>query len=294
MNLNNKEVKPTKRIIILGLLLFVILGVIFGFARDIKSTRSQTTTTSLKTTTATKTTTTETTKASLKIIPASFKDYRSLIGKDYSVLDVDSFDPSDSVHEIGKTDFFGHECRVYVDLAWDNRTIKHFSFYLENLLGHDEYEQLVPKIIDIFGDRSPSTLGVNPPTTWGTIHYSGKGDFELIVDESYAGQGTKVGYLDKYDSILLKVLDSKEELYIPPRPVTSSTTSITTVIRTTSAPDPRIGMTPEQVRASSWGTPSSINKTTTMYGVHEQWVYRSTTKTRYIYFDDGVVSAIQE
>lgn len=34
-----------------------------------------------------------------------------------------------------------------------------------------------------------------------------------------------------------------------------------------------------------------INKTTTEYGVHEQWVYGN---GRYIYLDDGIVTAIQE
>ena len=41
----------------------------------------------------------------------------------------------------------------------------------------------------------------------------------------------------------------------------------------------------------AWGEPRSVNKTTTAYGVHEQWVY---TTSRYLYFDDGVLTAIQE
>lgn len=41
----------------------------------------------------------------------------------------------------------------------------------------------------------------------------------------------------------------------------------------------------------AWGEPRSINKTTTAYGVHEQWVY---TSSRYLYFDDGKLTAIQE
>lgn len=54
---------------------------------------------------------------------------------------------------------------------------------------------------------------------------------------------------------------------------------------------PSIGMTAEEVENSTWGKPSKINKTTTRYGVHEQWVYSS---GRYIYLDDGIVTAIQE
>lgn len=41
----------------------------------------------------------------------------------------------------------------------------------------------------------------------------------------------------------------------------------------------------------AWGEPRSVNKTTTAYGVNEQWVYST---SRYLYFDNGVLTAIQE
>lgn len=52
----------------------------------------------------------------------------------------------------------------------------------------------------------------------------------------------------------------------------------------------RIGMTQEQVLASSWGRPQKVNKTTTAYGVHEQWVYSG---YNYLYFEDGILRTIQ-
>lgn len=55
--------------------------------------------------------------------------------------------------------------------------------------------------------------------------------------------------------------------------------------------EPYVGMTAEQVEASTWGKPNDINKTTTQYGVNEQWVY---SNDKYIYLEDGVVTAIQE
>lgn len=58
--------------------------------------------------------------------------------------------------------------------------------------------------------------------------------------------------------------------------------------------EPVIGMTADEVKNSTWGEPSTVNKTTTKYGVSEQWVYKSSTKNRYIYLDDGIVTAIQE
>jgi ankyrin repeat protein len=54
---------------------------------------------------------------------------------------------------------------------------------------------------------------------------------------------------------------------------------------------PTIGMSAKEVEESAWGKPSKINKTTTKYGVSEQWVYSG---YRYIYLENGVVTSIQE
>ncbi|WP_342479895.1 hypothetical protein NST07_17960 [Paenibacillus sp. FSL L8-0340] len=54
---------------------------------------------------------------------------------------------------------------------------------------------------------------------------------------------------------------------------------------------PFIGMTRNELKESSWGLPTDINKTTTVNRVSEQWVYRD---NKYVYLDDGVVTAIQE
>lgn len=49
-----------------------------------------------------------------------------------------------------------------------------------------------------------------------------------------------------------------------------------------------IGMTKEQAIAA-WGNPGDINKTTSSFGVHEQWVYGSS----YLYFEDGILTTVQ-
>ncbi|MDD2391565.1 MAG: hypothetical protein PHU94_01330 [Bacilli bacterium] len=55
---------------------------------------------------------------------------------------------------------------------------------------------------------------------------------------------------------------------------------------------PKIGMTQKEVLSSSWGSPSKKNKTTTIYGTKEQWVYSG---YRYVYFDEyGYVTTIQD
>lgn len=58
-----------------------------------------------------------------------------------------------------------------------------------------------------------------------------------------------------------------------------------------SKPTPRVGMTADEVKASSWGSPIKINKRTYSWGVKEQWVYLG---ERYIYLEDGKVTAISE
>lgn len=52
----------------------------------------------------------------------------------------------------------------------------------------------------------------------------------------------------------------------------------------------RIGMTADMVRMS-WGNPQDINRTVYSFGVYEQWVYGLGC---YVYFENGVVTAIQD
>lgn len=51
-----------------------------------------------------------------------------------------------------------------------------------------------------------------------------------------------------------------------------------------------IGMTREEVLASSWGKPQRVNTTTTAYRVREQWVYGD---NNYLYFENGILTSIQ-
>jgi hypothetical protein len=51
-----------------------------------------------------------------------------------------------------------------------------------------------------------------------------------------------------------------------------------------------IGMTQEDVLASSWGKPSRVNRSTYSFGVHEQWVYGG---RNYLYFKNGILTSIQ-
>lgn len=55
--------------------------------------------------------------------------------------------------------------------------------------------------------------------------------------------------------------------------------------------DPTIGMSKSEVENSTWGEPEDINRTITAYGTREQWCY---SNYRYIYFEDGIVTSIQD
>jgi hypothetical protein len=54
---------------------------------------------------------------------------------------------------------------------------------------------------------------------------------------------------------------------------------------------PSIGMSAIEARWSTWGSPRSIRKTTTIYGITEQWVYKD---NRFLYFRNGKLEAISE
>lgn len=51
----------------------------------------------------------------------------------------------------------------------------------------------------------------------------------------------------------------------------------------------QVGMTRDMCR-EAWGAPDDINRTTGIWGVHEQWVYGSGS---YLYFEDGILTSIQ-
>ncbi|CDE14937.1 putative uncharacterized protein [Clostridium sp. CAG:470] len=53
---------------------------------------------------------------------------------------------------------------------------------------------------------------------------------------------------------------------------------------------PSIGMSKKDVEESTWGKPEKINRTETIYGIREQWCY---SRYRYIYFENGIVTSIQ-
>lgn len=58
--------------------------------------------------------------------------------------------------------------------------------------------------------------------------------------------------------------------------------------------EPEIGMTTYEVESSTFGIPDDINTTTTSSGTEEQWVYEIGVHTYYLYFENGILTTIQE
>ncbi len=113
-----------------------------------------------------------------------------------------------------------------------------------------------------------------PDTAVYQFDYELNGDKLFSVSDQY--------YIDKNGKLVEIHDDDKKETYT----FISTSTEIPK-----EKPTPAIGMTANEILGSNWGEPKSKNKTTTAYGTSEQWVY---SNYRYIYLDDGIVTAIQE
>lgn len=117
-----------------------------------------------------------------------------------------------------------------------------------------------------------------------------------IIYEMYAGLPTNVVYkLESKEKLLqgVKENDAEDSEFNFDGEKSEIWVRTSDIIRPLYVKDtsPKIGMTADEVRSSSWGSPQSINKTTTKFGVSEQWVYSG---YKYIYLDNGIVTAIQE
>jgi len=124
------------------------------------------------------------------------------------------------------------------------------------------------------------------PGTYKQVLY----DWKVIIEGNTVKNNAastfviKNGNLHEYSTF-----EGKTDLTVFNRLSSSTTLPTAKILR-----NPSIGMTASEVRESSWGEPSDINRTTTSFGVSEQWVYSNYSGYRYIYLDDGIVTSIQE
>lgn len=92
-------------------------------------------------------------------------------------------------------------------------------------------------------------------------------------------------YLATYTVLKKDTLNGLEE----EEPTFTPSTSQSTSTGTNSKYEPSIGMTDYETVDSTWGKPNRINKTETIDGIKEQWVY----DRGYLYFEDHYLTSIQ-
>lgn len=197
-------------------------------------------------------------------IPEDFLDFQNYIGEDISLFGMEE---ELEEYDGGTSSLYGHTGTVIIGVGWDGRTITRAVLTFDDRESYaEDYAEIKSNIAAIFGEATGTYSGVT--------YYSGETDFDFALSIRTAAICWNIENRNIYDSK-------------NPDQATSTTPG--------EKVSPTIGMTADEVLASTWGEPSDINRTTTRYGVSEQWVYRSSSsKTRYIYFDDGIVTAIQE
>lgn len=202
-------------------------------------------------------------------IPEDFLDFQNYIGKDISLFGME--EGLDKYYDIGTSSLYGYSGSVRLDVGWDSRTIIYARLDFDKPLEKAEENEVSDKLEKLFGEAIREN-----PRYGNWTNYTGLTEYDIRLDNDFAD----IEWNEENRAVYENGNPNTEEEE-PPK------------IQNTQTP-PAIGMTAAQVRASTWGEPSDINRTTTRYGVSEQWVYRTSSGTKYVYLDDGIVTAIQE
>lgn len=198
----------------------------------------------------------------------------------------------------------------------ENKIIYEYATYLHDYGNYQKAIETYQKIENYSNSKNMINECENMIKFQGTWwhHYWNMNTEVVIVGNmvyfsyTYDNYGTDVeSYETYYDNNGLTIMDSTDRITINEKGNLVYTTKdylgkevydeYMIISRNTEIPiaykksEPTIGMTKSEVENSTWGNPNKINKTTTQYGVHEQWVYSG---NRYLYFDDGILTSIQE
>lgn len=105
-----------------------------------------------------------------------------------------------------------------------------------------------------------------------------------LNSQNWPGADNTTGLSDEECQIIIRKLFSERDDY--------ATNIIESYIKAISERKVAIGMTKVEV-VYSWGSPKDINRTTFANGTSEQWVYGNIYNSRYVYFDNNIVTTIQ-
>ncbi|WP_018887772.1 zinc-ribbon domain-containing protein [Paenibacillus massiliensis] len=126
--------------------------------------------------------------------------------------------------------------------------------------------------------------------TWPGTYKQHVYDWKVIIEGNTVKNNAASTFVIKNGSLHeYRTFEGETDLTVFNKLSSSTTLPTAKILR-----NPAIGMTASEVRESSWGEPSDINRTTTSFGVSEQWVYSNYSGYRFIYLDDGIVTSIQE
>lgn len=115
---------------------------------------------------------------------------------------------------------------------------------------------------------------------------------ELTIKGNVEGEEREYNYLYTIESDTFKYYDEFGDcVNIKKRITENEYKALLSKIDEKVSEEPYVGMSREKLSNSTWGKPKDINKTTTKYGVSEQWVY---SNYRYVYLEEGIVTEIQE
>lgn len=200
-------------------------------------------------------------------IPEDFLEFRKFIGHDISEIgiDVTTLDENNEFIEFGVAQFLGNTGDVTIQFDLDNDDIWALFFNIKEEFSEEEKERALEIIATTFGKKTDISNVRTEFSGLGEYNFWYTNDFE-IGDTMYIGWNVENAFEHQ---------DSQKE------------TEVVIVEKLS----PQIDMTKEEVLASVWGKPDDVNRTITKYGIHEQWCYGN---GKYIYFDDGIVTAIQE
>lgn len=208
-------------------------------------------------------------------VPEDFLECERYIGVKLSDLGVNeyNFQMKSIMTEIGHSSLSGVDGVVYISLGWDKNTITEVYFSLpkeETSSGIRVFRQFSKEDRELFCSLAESIYGEKSELGNGTLVFSGLTDYEFRLAKQSAVIQWNEQNRNKFEKNNPKNNQPKEN-----EPAKRS---------------PAIGMTAEEVRNSTWGNPSKINRTETESIIFEQWVYPN---HKYIYFQNGVVTSIQ-
>ena len=204
----------------------------------------------------------------------------------YSTI-IDEYISSENYEEIERLSAKGYIDQEYLSVSMVEKAEKFlFDHNLIMLINNNQFDEITMKTAGydegtIYNHIYHLCAAIeedpqNPGGVTANLVYIPKGysEFPQPFQEKYDALMNKYGNTKDYE-IALMVRESNERQ--------KRKNNITTTIK--------VGMTTLEVQ-SLLGNPTDINTTVNSFGKSEQWVYRDYNGSKYVYFENGIVTSI--